>query len=64
MECYRAYSGIYSRSEKNNKQLGVFGKAQDLGSRDILGNATELFWYPSEVDVSYSSGLVLSSGRG
>ena len=48
--------GIYSRSEKNNKQLGVFGKAQDLGSRDILGNATELFWYPSEVDVSIRPG--------
>ena len=48
--------GIYSRSEKNNKQLGVFGKAQDLGSRDILRNATELFWYPSEVDVSIRPG--------
>ncbi len=48
--------GIYSRSEENNKQLGVFSKAQDLGSRDILRNATELFWYPSEVDVSIRPG--------
>lgn len=48
--------GIYARSEENNKQLGVFGKAKDLGSRDILKNATELFWYPSEVDVSIRPG--------
>ena len=34
----------------------VFSKAEDLGSRDILKNATELFWYPSEVDVSIRPG--------
>ena len=48
--------GIYTRSEENNKRLGVFSKAEDLGSRDILKNATELFWYPSEVDVSIRPG--------
>ena len=48
--------GIYARSEENNKRLGVFSKAEDLGSRDILKNATELFWYPSEVDVSICPG--------
>ena len=48
--------GIYARSEENNKRLGVFCKAEDLGSRDILKNATELFWYPSEVDVSIRPG--------
>ena len=48
--------GIYARSEENNKRLGVFSKAEDLGSRDILKNATELFWYPSEVDVSIRPG--------
>lgn len=48
--------GIYARSEENNARLGVFGKAKDLGSRAILKNATELFWYPSEVDVSIRPG--------
>lgn len=48
--------GIYARSEENNKRLGVFSKAEDLGSRDILKNGTELFWYPSEVDVSIRPG--------
>ena len=48
--------GIYTRSQENNKRLGVFGKAEDLGSRKILEKATELFWYPSEVDVSIRPG--------
>lgn len=46
--------GIYARSTENNKRLGVFSKAEDLGSRKMLEKATELFWYPSEVDVSLS----------
>ncbi len=48
--------GIYSRAEENNKRLKVFAKAPDLGSRDMLRNAEELFWYPSEVDVSIRPG--------
>ena len=48
--------GIYTRSPENNNRLGVFGKAEDLGSRKILEKATELFWYPSEVDVSIRPG--------
>lgn len=48
--------GIYGRSSENNKRLGVFGKAKDLGSRAMLEHATELFWYPSEVDVSIRPG--------
>ena len=48
--------GIYARSQENNKRLGVFSKAEDLGSRKILEKATELFWYPSEVDVSIRPG--------
>lgn len=48
--------GIYARSAENNKRLGVFGKAKDLGSRQMLAAATELFWYPSEVDVSIRPG--------
>lgn len=48
--------GIYARSAENNKRLGVYGKAKDLGSRQMLAAATELFWYPSEVDVSIRPG--------
>lgn len=48
--------GIYSRSGKQNKNLGIYGKAKDLGGRDIVSRATELFWYPSEVDVSIRPG--------
>lgn len=48
--------GIYARSEANNKRLGVHGQAVDLGSRKMLEHATELFWYPSEVDVSIRPG--------
>ena len=48
--------GVYARSGENNKRLGVYGKAPDLGSRKMLEKATELFWYPSEVDVSIRPG--------
>ena len=48
--------GVYARAEENNKALGVYGKAEDLGGRDILAKAKELFWYPSEVDVSIRPG--------
>ncbi len=48
--------GVYARSAANNKRLGVFPQAKDLGSRQILEKATELFWYPSEVDVSIRPG--------
>ena len=52
----KAVMAIYARSQENNKRLGVFSKAEDLGSRKILEKATELFWYPSEVDVSIRPG--------
>ena len=48
--------GVYARAAENNKTLGVHGKAEDLGGRDILAKAKELFWYPSEVDVSIRPG--------
>lgn len=48
--------GIYPRSGEQNKKLGIYGKAKDLGGRDIVACATELFWYPSEVDVSIRPG--------
>lgn len=48
--------GIYGRSQVQNKALNVFPKAKDLGGRPMLERATELFWYPSEVDVSIRPG--------
>ena len=48
--------GVYARSTENNQRLGIDNKSQDLGSREMLKNATELFWYPSEVDVSIRPG--------
>lgn len=48
--------GIYARSAENNSRLDINSQAKDLGSREMLENATELFWYPSEVDVSIRPG--------
>lgn len=48
--------GIYARSAQQNKELGVFGKARNLGGKDIVVRARVLFWYPSEVDVSIRPG--------
>ena len=48
--------GIYARAEAQNSALGINQQSQDLGSRDIIAKADELFWYPSEVDVSIRPG--------
>lgn len=48
--------GTYTRCEEQNKALGVKATSKDLGGRDMLVNAKELFWYPSEVDVSIRPG--------
>ncbi len=48
--------GIYSRSDSTNLAIDIKSQSQDLGSRDVLSRATELFWYPSEVDVSIRPG--------
>ena len=48
--------GGYARAGENNARLGISNMAPDLGSRAMLEKATELFWYPSEVDVSIRPG--------
>lgn len=48
--------GVYERSASVNKELGINAQSKDLGSRNILAKAKELFWYPSEVDVSIRPG--------
>lgn len=48
--------GTYARCEEQNKALGVKATSKDLGGRDMLVNVKELFWYPSEVDVSIRPG--------
>lgn len=48
--------GTYARCNQQNQALGVKGTSKDLGSRAMLEKATELFWYPSEVDVSIRPG--------
>lgn len=48
--------GTYARCEEQNKALGVKATSKDLGGRDMLVNAKELFWHPSEVDVSIRPG--------
>lgn len=43
-------------SDKRNKELGITFLSKDLGSRALLEKATQLNWFPSEVDVSIRPG--------
>lgn len=46
----------YERSSIQNGALGITGTSKDLGSRELISKAEEVFWYPSEVDVSIRPG--------
>lgn len=48
--------GSYPQAKDGQKRLKLRATTKDLGSRDILKKATELSWYPSEVDVSIRPG--------
>lgn len=48
--------GIYSRAAENNAVNDLTPQSKDLGSREKLEKAGEIFWYPSEVDVSIRPG--------
>ena len=48
--------GSYIHKQAANKLLGVEEMSKDLGSRDLVAKATEIYWYPSEVDVSIRPG--------
>lgn len=48
--------GVYPRCNELNKSLGIQAMSKDLGGRELVAKATELFWYPSEVDVSIRPG--------
>ena len=46
----------YTERKGANEALGINDMSADLGSRDLVARATELYWYPSEVDVSIRPG--------
>ncbi len=46
----------YPNARGKNEQLRLSPYTRDLGSRHVLERVAELFWYPSEVDVSIRPG--------
>lgn len=43
-------------SKETEERLGINAQSKDLGSRDMIALSDEMFWYPSEVDVSIRPG--------
>ncbi len=48
--------GGRSEMEAINENLGLNAMTPDLGSRELIDRADQLFWYPAEVDVSIRPG--------
>ena len=43
---------IFPESNAYNDSLGINAMAKNIGDREMLANAKEVRWWPSEVDVS------------
>jgi len=48
--------GCYTSSDSIRNALNIKPMAKDLGSRELIDKASQLYWYPSEVDVSIRPG--------
>ena len=48
--------GAYANSDSIRVAMGIKPMSKDLGSRELISKSKELYWYPSEVDVSIRPG--------
>lgn len=48
--------GSYTHKKVAKEALGLEEMSKDLGSRELVAKAQEVYWYPSEVDVSIRPG--------
>ena len=48
--------GCYPGRIEKNAAIGVEEMSKDLGSRELIAKASQMYWYPSEVDVSIRPG--------